>query len=95
MTTPTTPVLLGTSAFFQEKEGITAAAQIRAFNTLEWKHDCRAAYDALSLRTDRLGSVIRACVQLQDLPRPIQKKRRRAFSACSKIRVSARTFNET
>ena len=64
------------NAFFQEKDGTAevaegnrrgsaggrvAAAQIQAFeDTWEWNHDSRAAYDALSLRSDKLGSVLRA-----------------------------------
>ena len=50
------------NAFFQEKDG--TAAQIQAFeDTWEWNHDSRAAYDALSLRSDKLGSVMRAFME--------------------------------
>ena len=52
------------NAFFQEKDGTAAAAQIQAFeDTWEWNHDSRAAYDALSLRSDKLGSVMRAFME--------------------------------
>ena len=51
------------NAFFQEKDG-TAAAQIQAFeDTWEWNHDSRAADDELSLRADKLGSVMRAFME--------------------------------
>ena len=44
--------------------GRAAAAQIQAFeDTWEWNHDSRAAYDALSLRSDKLGSVMRAFME--------------------------------
>ena len=49
------------NAFFQEKDGTTAAAQIKAFkDTWEWNQDSRAAYDELALRADKLGNVMRA-----------------------------------
>ena len=44
--------------------GRAAAAQIQAFeDTWEWNHDSRAAYDELSLRADKLGSVMRAFME--------------------------------
>ncbi|MEQ2010508.1 MAG: hypothetical protein ABMA26_27290 [Limisphaerales bacterium] len=52
------------NAFFQEKDGTAAAAQIQAFeDTWEWNEDSRTAYDALSLRSDKLGSVMRAFME--------------------------------
>ena len=53
------------NAFFQEKDGTSAAAQIQAFkDTWEWSHESRAAYDDLSLRTDKLGGVMRAFMEI-------------------------------
>ncbi|MEO6751202.1 MAG: site-specific DNA-methyltransferase [Chthoniobacteraceae bacterium] len=53
------------NAFFQEKDGTAAAAQIQAFkDTWEWNHESRAAYDDLSLRTDKLGGVMRAFMEI-------------------------------
>ena len=53
------------NAFFQEKDGTAAAAQIQAFkDTWEWNHESRTAYDELSLRTDKLGGVMRAFMEI-------------------------------
>ena len=53
------------NAFFQEKDGTTAAAQIQAFkDTWEWNNESRDAYDALSLRADKLGNVMRAFMEV-------------------------------
>ena len=53
------------NAFFQEKDGTVAAAQIQAFkDTWEWNHESRAAYDDLSLCTDKLGGVMRAFMEI-------------------------------
>ena len=49
------------NAFFQEKDGAAAAAQIHAFvDTWSSNIESRNACDALSLRADKLGSVMRA-----------------------------------
>ena len=43
------------NAFFQEKDGTAAAAQIQAFkDTWEWNNESRDAYEVLCLRADRL-----------------------------------------
>ena len=48
------------NAFFQEKDGTAAAAQVQAFeDTWKWNLDSQHAYEALSLRNDKLGSVMR------------------------------------
>lgn len=53
------------NAFFQEKDGTTAAAQIQAFkDTWEWNNESRDAYDKLSLRADKLGNVMRAFMEI-------------------------------
>lgn len=53
------------NAFFHEKDGTAAAAQIQAFkDTWEWNHESRDAYDMLSLRADRLGNVMRAFMEI-------------------------------
>ena len=53
------------NAFFEEKDGTAAAAQIRAFkDTWEWNEDSRKAYDALSLHADKLGNVMRAFMEI-------------------------------
>ena len=53
------------NAFFQEKDGTAAAAQIQAFkDTWEWNHESRTAYDELSLRADKLGGVMRAFMEI-------------------------------
>jgi site-specific DNA-methyltransferase (adenine-specific) len=52
------------NAFFQEKDGTAAAAQIQAFeDTWEWNTESQHAYEALSLRSDKLGSVMRAFME--------------------------------
>ena len=52
------------NAFFQEKDGTAAAAQIQAFkDTWSWNIESRNAYDELSLRADKLGSVMRAFME--------------------------------
>ena len=53
------------NAFFQEKDGTAAAAQIQAFkDTWEWNHESRAAYDELEKRADKLGGVMRAFMEI-------------------------------
>ncbi len=53
-----------TNAFFQEKDGTAAAAQIQAFeDTWEWNSESQRAYEDLSLRSDKLGSVMRAFME--------------------------------
>ena len=53
------------NAFFEEKDGTAAAAQIQAFkDTWEWNNDSRTAYEELSLRADNLGSVMRAFMEI-------------------------------
>ena len=53
------------NAFFEEKDGTAAAAQIQAFkDTWAWNEDSRAAYDELSLRADKLGNVMRAFMEI-------------------------------
>ena len=53
------------NAFFEEKDGTTAAAQIQAFkDTWEWNNESRDAYENLCLRADRLGNVIRAFMEI-------------------------------
>jgi site-specific DNA-methyltransferase (adenine-specific) len=52
------------NAFFQEKDGTAAAAQIQAFeDTWEWNSESQRAYEELSLRSDKLGSVMRAFME--------------------------------
>ena len=52
------------NAFFQEKDGTAAAAQIQAFkDTWEWNSESQRAYEELSLRGDKLGSVMRAFME--------------------------------
>ena len=52
------------NAFFQEKDGTAAAAQIQAFeDTWEWNSESQRAYEDLSLRGDKLGSVMRAFME--------------------------------
>ena len=64
------------NAFFQEKDGTAAAAQIQAFVDMwSWNIESRNAYDELSLRADKLGSVMRACVQMLDCHRVVQRER--------------------
>ena len=71
------------NAFFQEKDGTTSAAQIKAFkDTWEWNHDSRAAYDELSLRADKLGNVMRAFMEIlgpNDMMAPRLVELRRAL----------------
>ncbi len=51
------------NAFFEEKDGTAAAAQIQAFkDTWQWNNESRDAYDALSLSADKLGNVMRASI---------------------------------
>ena len=52
------------NAFFQEKDGTAAAAQIHAFvDTWSWNIESRNPYGELSLRADKLGSVMRAFME--------------------------------
>ncbi len=52
------------NAFFQEKDGTAAAAQIQAFaDTWEWNTESQRAYEELSLRPDKLGNVMRAFME--------------------------------
>ena len=52
------------NAFFQEKDGTAAAAQIQAFeDTWEWNSESQRASEDLSLRGDKLGSVMRAFME--------------------------------
>ncbi len=53
------------NAFFEEKDGTSAASQIQAFkDTWEWNNESHTAYEALSLRADKLGSVMRAFMEI-------------------------------
>ena len=53
------------NAFFEEKDGTAAAAQIQAFkDTWEWNTESQHAYEELSLRADRLGNVMRAFMEI-------------------------------
>ncbi len=53
------------NAFFEEKDGTAAAAQIQAFkDTWQWNNESRDAYDSLSLRADKLGNVMRAFMEI-------------------------------
>ena len=53
------------NAFFEEKDGTAAAAQIQAFkDTWKWNNESRDAYDALSLSADKLGNVMRAFMEI-------------------------------
>ena len=53
------------NAFFEEKDGTAAAAQIQAFkDTWDWNTESQAAYEDLSLRADKLGSVMRAFMEI-------------------------------
>jgi DNA modification methylase len=53
------------NAFFQEKDGTAAAAQIQAFeDTWEWNSESQRAYEELSLRSDKLGSVMRGFMEI-------------------------------
>ena len=53
------------NAFFEEKDGTTAAAQIQAFkDTWDWNIESQDAYEKLSLRADRLGNVMRAFMEI-------------------------------
>ena len=53
------------NAFFEEKDGTAAAAQIQAFkDTWDWNTESQAAYEDLSLRADKLGSVMRALMEI-------------------------------
>ena len=53
------------NAFFEEKDGSTAAAQIQAFkDTWDWNIESQHAYEALSLRADKLGNVMRAFMEI-------------------------------
>ena len=52
------------NAFFQEKDGTAATAQIQAFkDTWEWNTESQRAYEDLSLRADKLGGVVRAFME--------------------------------
>ncbi len=49
----------------RQKDGTAAAAQIQAFeDTWEWNSESQRAYEELSLRSDKLGSVMRAFVEI-------------------------------
>ncbi|MEQ1853603.1 MAG: hypothetical protein ABMA01_18650 [Chthoniobacteraceae bacterium] len=51
------------NAFFQEKDG-TAAAQIQAFeDTWEWNSESQRAHEEISLRSDKLGTVMRVFME--------------------------------
>ena len=53
------------NAFFEEKDGTAAAAQIQAFkDTWEWNTESQHAYEELSLRADRPGNVMRAFMEI-------------------------------
>ena len=53
------------NAFFQEKDGTAAAAQIQAFkDTWEWNYESRTAYEDLEKRADKLGGVMRAFMEI-------------------------------
>ena len=53
------------NAFFEEKDGTAAAAQIQAFkDTWEWNHESRSAYEDLEKRADKLGGVMRAFMEI-------------------------------
>jgi site-specific DNA-methyltransferase (adenine-specific) len=84
------------NAFFQEKNGTAAAAQIappspaavslrsaQAFeDTWEWNSESQRAYEELSLRGDKLGSVMRAFMEFlgpNDMMAPRLVELRRAL----------------
>lgn len=48
----------------RQKDGTAAAAQIQAFeDTWQWNEESQRAYEELSLRGDKLGSVMRAFME--------------------------------